>query len=155
MGSEMCIRDRDVDIVLPKRNTLSAGGFRGQYQRCHPIVPFDLMIRAIERADPDMACAATDYFERFEYAYWNNLFVTTYELFAKYCDFAFNILLQVSSELTNLGGVYQNRACAFLSERLLNFWIFYNKLTVGEVDWCVTSSIQTQAEPHQVAVNIK
>ncbi len=143
-----------VDIVLPKRNSLLAGGFRGQYQRCHPIEPFDFMIEAIKNRDPAMASAAREFFEQCDYAYWNNLLITTYKVFSEYCEFAFGVLLDVSSELSNLGGVYQNRACAFLSERLLNFWVFYNKLVVREVDWCVTSSIQLRAEPHQVAVNI-
>ena len=144
----------DVDILLPKRNDLQPGGFIGQYQRCHPVEPFHLMLDAIARKDSAMAAIATDFFNNFEYAYWNNLFVTRRELFASYCEFAFDVLLQVNSELGNFSGVYQNRVCAFLSERLFNFWIFYKNLTIKEMDWCVTSEIQMPIEAHQVALNI-
>jgi len=160
---------KDVEIVLPRRNHLQPGGFLGQYERCHPIEPFDLMLDIIDRRDSRMASAAREFYSQFEYAYWNNLFITRFDLFSDYCEFAFDILLQVNSELDEASkgtgdlaldghvsktGVYQNRVCAFLSERLLNFWIYYKNLKKSEVDWCVTSEIQNSPESHQVALPI-
>lgn len=145
---------KQVDIVLPRSNRLQPGGFKAQYQRCHPAEPFDLMLHIMERNDPEMAQAASEFFTDFEYAYWNNLFITRFELFSEYCDLAFNILLQVNAELKDYDGVYQNRVCAFLSERLFNFWIYYKNLTITELDWCVTSEIRQPLESHQVAIKI-
>jgi len=155
---------KGVDIVLPRRNRLQPGSFVGQYERCHPVEPFYLMLDLMERRDHKMAAAAREYFNQFEYAYWNNLFITSFELYSYYCEFAFDLLLQVDTELDSKHiafnssdtsrGLYQNRVCAFLSERLLNFWIHYNELTIREVDWCVTSEIQNPPESHQVALKI-
>jgi hypothetical protein len=75
-------------------------------------------------------------------------------LFAEYSELAFNLLLQVNTTLEEYDGVYQNRVCAFLSERLLNFWINYKNLTIRELDWCVTSEIQQPLESHQVAIKM-
>jgi hypothetical protein len=62
--SELEIEGSNVDIVLPRHNVLQAGGFRAQYERCHPVEPFDLMLEAMKRYDSPMAQAADNFFSR-------------------------------------------------------------------------------------------
>jgi len=62
--SELEIEGSNVDIDLPRHNVLQAGGFRAQYERCHPVEPFDLMLEAMKRYDSPMAQAADNFFSR-------------------------------------------------------------------------------------------
>ena len=53
------------------------------------------------------------------------------ELFDEYCSWLFDILFDLEQHINieNLND-YQKRLYGFLSERLLNIWIRYNKLNV-------------------------
>ena len=139
----------DVDILLPKHNLLTEDSFIGQYSRCHPSKPFSLMLKQIAERDSELAHRAFRFFSQTRYAYWNNLFITNNDIFNRYCEFLFGILIPLENELEKYPQQYQNRVCAFLSERLLNLWVFENNLLVKEIDWCVTSEILDKPVEHQ------
>ena len=143
---------KNVDILLPKRNLLTEDSFLGQYSRCHPSKPFFMMLTEIAKMDTELANRAFYFYTHTHYAYWNNLFITKSETFNQYCNFLFDILIPLEKVLEKYPQQYQNRVCAFLSERLLNFWVFENNLLIKEIDWCVTSEILDEPADHQIAI---
>lgn len=137
------------DILLPHPTSLPPGGFIGQYFSFHPSAPFFKMLSILSERNNQMGVMAHKFFLQSRQAHWNNLFITRWEVFEQYCQFLFEILFQLEQEVKLPESKHQQRVFAFLSERLFNFWIWYNKLNFTTSDWCILeSSIETQ-EPHQ------
>ncbi|MCB1757856.1 MAG: DUF4422 domain-containing protein [Gammaproteobacteria bacterium] len=137
------------DIILPKANQLPPGGFLGQYTVAHPAWPFFEMLALLSKQDNRLARSAYEFFAFHKTAHWNNLFVTRWELFDRYCDFLFPLLFELEKKISLPADPYQQRVFAFLSERLLNFWIWKENLTTLEIDWCMTEAIDEGSEAHQ------
>ncbi len=137
------------DILLPKSNKLPEGGFLQQYGNAHPVYPFFECLALIGEADNKLARDAHHFFTRHPCAHWNNLFVTRWEQYSDYCEFVFPLLLALDKKIPALSDLYQNRLCAFLSERLFNFWVWHRKLRVTELDWCMTEDMVHASEGHQ------
>lgn len=137
------------DILLPKRNKLPNGGFLQQYGNAHPIGPFFECLALMAASDNRLAREAHRFFTQSTHAHWNNLFVTGWHHYSDYCEFVFEILLSLDAKIAPLDDIYQNRICAFLSERLFNFWIWHRKLKVKELNWCMTEDIVNDSDPHQ------
>lgn len=139
----------DWDMILPHPNPLPVGGFIEQYKLYHPIYPFFRMLSLLAELDNKMGLLAYEFFLQSRYAYWNNLFVTKWEIFEEYCQFLFNLLSLLEKEINLPNSTYQKRVFAFLSERLFNFWIWFKGLKISTVDWCILDSLTHQQEPHQ------
>ena len=137
------------DVILPKHNQLPETGFIGQYAACHPLYPFFDLLGLMAREDRSLAKRAYEFFAFHPRAYWNNLFVMPWDGFAAYCDFLFYHFFRLEQRLQLPDNPYQKRVYAFLSERLLNFWIYENSLRIAEVDWCMTEDIKNTRESHQ------
>jgi len=139
----------DAEILLPHPNALMDGGFIKQYGKAHPIEPFYAMLAAIARIDNDMGKDALHFFTQHPHAHWNNLFVMRWELFAEYCNFQFDVLLSLVDDKRHFNDNYQNRYCAFLSERLFNFWVWHKQLNALHLDWCMTEDMAAGVDAHQ------
>lgn len=64
-----------------------------------------------------------------------NMFITKKETFNAYCSWLFDILFAVEDRIEVCGrDVYQARVFGFLSERLLDVWITYNKIKIYETE---------------------
>lgn len=137
------------DILLPKSNKLPEGGFLQQYGNAHPVYPFFECLALIGLEDNKLARDAHRFFTRHPYAHWNNLFVTGWENYIDYCEFVFPLLQALDKKIPALPDLYQNRLCAFLSERLFNFWVWHRQLKVTELDWCMTEDMVNASEDHQ------
>ncbi len=146
-----------VDIVLPKPNSLPQGGFLAQYAQSHPVWPFYELLTIMTRWAPNQARDIQKYFDSYKKAYWSNLFVMQWELFDNYCEFMFPLLFELEKRIALPDKPYQKRVFAFLSERLLNYWIYKESLTKAEIDWCMTEAVDKSSEAHQciVAANAK
>ncbi len=140
---------QEVDILLPLSNPLPEGGLLHQYGNAHPVEPFFRMLALLAADDNQMARDAHWFFTSHPHAHWNNLFITRWEIYTEYCEFLFDLLLRLDAQIAPLESVYQNRICAFLSERLMNFWVWKKQLKIAELDWCMTQDIQDAAEGHQ------
>ncbi len=137
------------DILLPKSNPLPGGSFLQQYGNAHPVQPFFDCLSLMAGSDNKLAREAHLFFTQHPNAHWNNLFVTHWHHFSDYCEFVFPILLAIDDKLAPMDDIYQNRICAFLSERLFNFWIWHRKLKVIELDWCMTEDMVHASDSHQ------
>lgn len=137
------------EIILPRSNRLPEGGFLKQYLQAHPAWPMFELLAIISKQDNKLARRAHHFFSQFERAYWNNLFVMRWELFEEYCEFLFPLLFELERKIELPDDPYQKRVFAFLSERLLNFWIWDRKPKRKEIDWCMTEAIEGGEESHQ------
>ncbi len=124
-------------IVLPVRNELPEGDMIYQYTTSHPASSIFALLQVLSERDHYLGKAAYEYFRSAGHAHWNNLFVTKWPIFDQYCSFLFDILFELESRLNLPVCTYQRRVFAFLSERLLNFWVWFNELSVAEVEWCL------------------
>jgi len=78
-----------------------------------------------------------EYDESWKYFFGNNtaswycLFISRYEIFNKYFEWLFPLLFEAEKyiDLSNYN-TYQKRALAFLAERLLNIYVYHNKLNI-------------------------
>ena len=107
------------------------------------------MLSILSEIDNDLGVRAHQFFLQSRHAYWNNLFITRWEVFEEYCQFLFEILFQLEQEVKLAKSLYQQRVFAFLSERLFNFWIWYNKLKIATADWCILESSMKARELYQ------
>ena len=137
------------DVLLPKANPLPAGGFMAQYAQSHPLWPFMNLLSLMSKQDNRLAADAIDFFTRQRQAYWNNLFYMRWPLFERYCEFLFRWLFELEAKTAQPQHPYQQRVFAFLSERLLNFWLYREGLSVVEADWCMTEDVGLTTEAHQ------
>ncbi len=137
------------DIILPHPNPLPSGGFLAQYASVHPIAPLFRVLAILAEKDNRMGLMAHQFFLQSRQAYWNNLFITRWEIFDSYCQFLFELLFQLEQEVKLPASVHQQRVFAFLSERLFNFWITYHKLKITTVDWGILDTSTQKREPHQ------
>ncbi len=136
-------------IVLPKRNELPRGDMIYQFATSHPSSSIFALLQLLSERDHYLGKAAYEYFSNAGHAHWNNLFITKWSVFDRYCEFLFDTLFELESRLNLPICSYQRRVFAFLSERLLNFWIWFNELSIAEVDWCVAEEIsEHQLETH-------
>lgn len=64
-----------------------------------------------------------------------NMLVCTKKVYDEYCTWLFDILfnLEQKIDLNNGYNDYQKRIYGFLSERLLNVWVYHNKLKIKKV----------------------
>jgi len=133
-------------IVMPHSNPLPRGDMLYQYTTSHPAYSIFSLLQLLSERDHYLGKAAYEYFSSAGHAHWNNLFITTWDVFDSYCEFLFDILFELEERLILPVCPYQRRVFAFLSERLLNFWIWYNSLTIAECSWCVIN--ETTQEKH-------
>lgn len=64
-----------------------------------------------------------------------NMLICSKRIYNEYCEWLFDILFELEQKIDLNDGYndYQKRIYGFLSERLLNVWVYYNKLKIKEV----------------------
>lgn len=138
------------DILLPVNNALPEGDMIYQYATSHPASSIFALLQLMSEKDHYLGKAAYEYFRNAKSAHWNNLFITRWEVFSDYCDFLFELLFELEKRISVPSCQYQQRVFAFLSERLLNFWVWYNSLSVAERSWCLVANQSATPEEHQI-----
>jgi hypothetical protein len=139
----------NADIVLPRPLPVHPGGLLRQYASAHPPGPLLRMIALLTDANPTLGRRIVEFFTLHPQAYWNNLFVTRWDLFDRYCQLLFPLLARLEREIPLPDSMYQQRIFAFLSERLFNFWVWHHGLKVVEVEWCMVEDQASDVDKHQ------
>jgi len=118
------------DIILVKPEKLNCN-LRTQYSNWHNINDYLCIKEIIHEVYPE-------YDESFFYIFEKNnkislycLFVTKYNIFNNYFNWLFPLLFELERRIdVTTYPDYQKRVIAFLAERLLNVYVFHNKLKV-------------------------
>lgn len=122
---------KDADIVLPIQHEL---GCSMQEQYCNDHIANDFYV-----AKEVIADLYPEYKESMEYVfgckwiYLYNMFIMKKSVFNNYMEWLFNILFEVEKKITISTDPYQARVFGFLAERLLNVYVYHNKLKIKEV----------------------
>jgi hypothetical protein len=114
-----------VDILLPNEEHFPQGIYH-QYSRVHPLKDLNLCIDLLNKIDPSKSNVES-FLRSKKSASVYNMLICKKKIFDEYCEWLFPILFYLE-KLIDLSGrtPYQRRAIGFLSERLLNIWLFYN-----------------------------
>ncbi|MGG3233404.1 DUF4422 domain-containing protein [Priestia flexa] len=124
---------KNYDIILPKKRNYFIENVRSHYKNAHNIEDLEETQKIINDKYPD-------YLEAFETVmnkktlHLYNMFVLKKELFNEYCEWLFDILLELEKriDISNYDS-YQSRIYGFISERLFNVWVEYKQLNVKEL----------------------
>jgi len=150
VGADFKTLLEDCDIVLPASNPVPNNDLVYQYTTAHPSYAIFALLKLMSERDHYLGKAAYEFFTSAESAHWNNLFVCRWDVFDDYCEFLFDLLFELEETLMLPICPYQRRVFAFLSERLLNFWVWYRSLTVAECPWVLLSDDCSKvSEKHQ------
>lgn len=125
---------KNYDIILPKKRNYFIENVRSHYKNAHNIEDLEETQKIINDKYPD-------YLEAFETVmnkktlHLYNMFVLKKELFNEYCEWLFDILLELEKriDISNYDS-YQSRIYGFISERLFNVWIEYKELNQVSLD---------------------
>ena len=138
------------DILLPKSMPLPNGSFLNQYINTHDAAPMFRVLALLAEQDDHLGKTAYHFFTHASQSHWNNMFIARWEIFDRYCQFLFPLFEKLEQEVILPDSPYQKRVYAFLSERLFNFWLAYNRIKVATVDWCIVEESLKISEAHHV-----
>jgi hypothetical protein len=129
------------DIIVPKQKKYLFQTIREGYNKNHYSKDMDEIGKIIDSKYPE-------YMETFE-NFMNgkkicicNMFIMKKTDFDKYCSWLFDILFELESriDISNYNK-YQARIYGFISERLFNVWIIYNKYNLAYIPVLETEPI--------------
>lgn len=120
------------DIILPKKFSSGKHTVENFYALKHYKKDLDIIKDIIAEDFPE-------YFGSLEVlkknkAHLLNMFICKTELFYSYCEWLFEILFKLEKQI-NIDNYddFQSRIFGFLSERLFNVWLDYQKLKIKEI----------------------
>ncbi|MEN2435670.1 DUF4422 domain-containing protein [Weeksellaceae bacterium A-14] len=118
------------DIIVPKANVYPYN-LRINYSSEHLSTDFFVLYDVIKDLYPEY-CASYEYImEQNNNLFPYNMFVTNYSIFENYCQWLFDILFEVEKriDISNYS-LTQSRIFGYMSERLLNVYIYKNNFKV-------------------------
>ena len=114
----------DIVMAFPYK---SQGNYE-QYKAVHHIEDYDKAINYIRKNHPDFS-KILDAYNKQKQAYFLNMFIMKKEIFFDYCEFIFNVLLNIKNQLdVSLYDDYQYRALGFIGERLTGAFLYSLKM---------------------------
>lgn len=116
----------NVAVTVP---IICTDGVKEQYTSAHPMEQWKTMKKAVKILEPDYE----DDFSVIEcskcfYAY--NMIIMERKILDSYCSWLFPVLRYCVMNLGTVEDAYQNRYPGFMSEVLLNVWLYHNKKTL-------------------------
>ncbi len=121
------------DVIIPRIRKIERNEFvtvEEYYKRHHLALPWDTMIEVIKTKYPDYERSLIR-FEQETMCYFN-MMIASWEIWDRYLEWLFDILFEVSKRVNAIDDPYQRRFPGFLSERLLNLYIYHNDLKYKE-----------------------
>lgn len=125
---------KDYDVILPEKNFWGRhSSVQKQYAEAHHWKDLYVARQVMEEQCPAYVAAFDAVMKRHS-SYCLNMFVMKKEKFDAYCAWLFPILFEVEKRVDISDyGAYQARIFGFMSERLLNVWLWNQKLKLKEV----------------------
>lgn len=118
------------DIILPGKLYL-CDSVRDAYSISHNMLDMDVVEKVIYRIYPEYV-NAFNYIMKESNSYSPcNMMICTKRCFDDYCNWLFNIMTEAEKQIdTSDYDNYQKRVLGFISERLLNVYVYHNRLKV-------------------------
>lgn len=115
------------DVIVPNKTFIIKHNVEKSWRATHLKKDYDLCREVIKEKHPDYL-NAFDSFSKSKKLYICNMIIAKKEYFNNYCEWLFDILFELEKkiDLSNYDE-YNKRIFGFLSERLLNVWLYKNK----------------------------
>lgn len=115
------------DVIVPNKTFIIKHNVEKSWRTTHLKKDYDLCREVIKEKHPDYL-NAFDSFSKSKKLYICNMIIAKKEYFNNYCEWLFDILFELEKkiDLSNYDE-YNKRIFGFLSERLLNVWLYKNK----------------------------
>jgi hypothetical protein len=129
---------KESQIILAKPSIIGGVGdhffnIKDQYIYFHLFEDWVMFEQTLEKLYPADYEFAKTFFSSRNTMHCYNMFIAEKSFIADYCTWLFPILFELEKNIKLSPHIYQNRAIAFLSERLLNLYIYKNKLSIAEM----------------------
>ena len=123
------------DVVLPKKRRYFIESNRSQYLHAHHPEGLKLTEQVISEKYPEYM-QSFDTVMRKTSGHKFNMLIMKKEVLNSYCDWLFDILFTVEERLDiSEWSKQEQRVFGYLAERLLDVWIFKNKIKYLELDY--------------------
>ncbi len=125
-------------ILLPQASGVGALGthqlnIEDQFIYYHLREDWLIFEQALQKLNPDDYAFAKTLFSSKQTMHCYNMFIADRAFVEAYCAWLFPILFELEKNIQVSPYVYQNRTIGFLSERLLNLYVYKNQLSVSEM----------------------
>ena len=125
----------DHDVIVPKQRKYYIENTYDHYVHAHPAEPLD-KTREILAADYPDYLPAFDMMMKRRSAHMFNMFVMKQAAFESYCEFVFGVLEKLEEQIDISGySVQDQRVYGYISERLLDVWLYTTKQNFAEMPW--------------------
>lgn len=123
---------KDYDIILPQKYDLGRKTIKEQFNDSHDPEVWKKMRIIISKKYPEYM-SDLNWVENQKKEYLYNMFITKREIFEEYCSWLFDILFTLEKKVDiSKYDNYNQRMFGFVSERLLNVWVYHNSLKIKE-----------------------
>jgi hypothetical protein len=117
------------DIILPKKTNLKKS-IETHYLDSHLEDEWRTMVQIVEELYPDYNAGV--FFKTAQFMHEYNMYISSRALTEKYLNWLFSILFELHKRIKPSSNPYQRRSIGFLSERLLNLFVYKNNLKIRE-----------------------
>mgnify|MGYP001209344087 CR=1 FL=1 len=138
----------EYDIILPKKRSYYIETVWSHYEHAHNINDLRETEKIINELFPEYINSFNEVMNR-KTLHLYNMFILKKDDFDSYCEWLFNILFELEKriDITDYNK-YQSRVFGFISERLFNVWIIYNRkkfkelkiVNMEEINWLLKLS---------------
>lgn len=100
------------------------------YKQHHIVEHWDLMVKVLIEKYPNYKNSIIFFQQNHLFNY--NMMIASWAIWDSYLTWLFDILFEVYNQMIIPDDIYQRRSLGFLSERMLNLYIYHNNLTTKE-----------------------
>ncbi|MGL5903418.1 MAG: DUF4422 domain-containing protein, partial [Cetobacterium sp.] len=118
------------DIILPCANIIKHTIEEG-YKKEHIEKDWEVMLEVIKEKYPEYYEVREQVFSNNKF-YSCNMFIANKKVFSDYMEWMFDILFEVEKRIEISKDLYQARVFGFMSERMLNLYVYKKKLKIKE-----------------------
>lgn len=120
------------DIIMPTAIKFPYN-LRTDYSLSHINEDYKILKTVIEDLKPDYLSSFIEVMEKGRSLRAFNMFITKWEIFDEYAQWLFDILFEVKKRIQLSPYPYQARIFGFMSERLLNVYVYHHNLKIKKV----------------------
>jgi hypothetical protein len=121
---------RKYDIILPRKMNLKKS-IEAFYLEYHTADEWNTMLNVMNEIYPEYK--AHEFFRATTTMHSYNMLICSKKIAEKYFTWLFEILFTIHQRVSPQTDAYQKRSIGFLSERLLNLFVYHNGLKVKEL----------------------
>nr|WP_315169886.1 DUF4422 domain-containing protein [uncultured Flavobacterium sp.] len=118
------------DIILTRPYKFKKTTLTKNYCEDHRPEDWELTKKIIIEKYPDYKESVTLFLDEGIYFHIGNMLICSKKLFDAYHEWLFSILFELESKITIPKDPYQARVFGFISERLINLYVYHNKLRI-------------------------